>query len=138
MASTFCAEADSNALSISSATAKSRTITSSANAGPALFDASTWRLRAGFAECRIRATRFAVGRHSRTSASRGWLCIRDMVDTLRSLGWTAGQTAQIDVRWMGDDVERGKGYAAELIALAPDVLFCSSSLATVLLFRSSV
>jgi putative ABC transport system substrate-binding protein len=57
---------------------------------------------------------------------------------LNTLGWTAGQTAQIDVRWMGDDLERGKGYAAELIALAPDVLFCSSSLATVLLFGSSV
>ena len=59
----------------------------------------------------------------------GQVALAAFLNTLRSFGWTAGQTAQIDdVRWMGDDVERGKGYAAELIALAPDVLFCSSSL----------
>ena len=69
----------------------------------------------------------------------GQVALAAFLNTLRSFGWTAGQTAQIDdVRWMGDDVERGKGYAAELIALAPDVRFCSSSLATVLLFGSSV
>ena len=58
----------------------------------------------------------------------GQAALAAFLNTLRSFGWTAGQTAQIDVCWMGDDVERGKGYAAELIALAPDVLFCSSSL----------
>jgi putative tryptophan/tyrosine transport system substrate-binding protein len=45
--------------------------------------------------------------------------------TLQGLGWTEGRNARIEVRWMGTELDRGKGYAAELVALAPEVIFCA-------------
>jgi putative ABC transport system substrate-binding protein len=46
---------------------------------------------------------------------------------LQQLGWTDGGNVRIDVRWPGSDLERGRKYAAELIALAPDVVLASTS-----------
>jgi putative ABC transport system substrate-binding protein len=43
--------------------------------------------------------------------------------TLRILGWTAGQNIQIDVRWAGDDAARAEAYASELVRTKPDVIF---------------
>src|SRR5271166_1913720 len=42
---------------------------------------------------------------------------------LQELGWTEGRTIRIDVRWGGGDVARTRAYAAELVALKPDVIF---------------
>jgi putative ABC transport system substrate-binding protein len=41
---------------------------------------------------------------------------------LQKLGWTAGGNLRIDYRWAGDDPAHLRPYAAELVALAPDVL----------------
>jgi ABC-type uncharacterized transport system substrate-binding protein len=41
---------------------------------------------------------------------------------LGELGWKVGRNLQIDYRWGGDDVGRFPTYAAELIALAPEVI----------------
>ena len=41
---------------------------------------------------------------------------------LAELGWTAGRNLQIDYRWGGGDPVRYHRYAAELVALAPDVI----------------
>ena len=40
---------------------------------------------------------------------------------LEPLGWSDGRNVRIDVRWGEDDVERERKYAAELVALSPDV-----------------
>jgi len=48
------------------------------------------------------------------------------VEALRDLGWIAGRNVQIDTRWGGGDAERYRGYAAELVALAPDVILGAS------------
>jgi putative ABC transport system substrate-binding protein len=45
---------------------------------------------------------------------------------LRQLGWTIGQNVQIDYRFAGGDAERIPTYAAELVALAPDVILCGT------------
>jgi putative ABC transport system substrate-binding protein len=45
------------------------------------------------------------------------------------LGWTEGRNVRIEVRWAGVNFERGKDYAAELIALAPDVILCATNYA---------
>ena len=60
----------------------------------------------------------------------GQIALAAFLNTLQGLGWTTGGNAQIEVRWMGDDLEHGKTYAAELVALEPDVIFVSSSAAT--------
>src|SRR5262249_25075597 len=50
------------------------------------------------------------------------------VTALQQAGWTGGRNARIEVRWAGpipDDVRR---YAAELVALRPDVVLAYGSL----------
>ena len=41
---------------------------------------------------------------------------------LAQLGWRDGRNVQIDIRWAGADMERIRAYAAELVALTPDVI----------------
>jgi putative ABC transport system substrate-binding protein len=41
---------------------------------------------------------------------------------LALLGWTIGRNVRIDTRWTGDNVEDARKFAAELAALAPDVI----------------
>jgi putative tryptophan/tyrosine transport system substrate-binding protein len=47
------------------------------------------------------------------------------VEGLQQLGWTDGRNVRIDVRWSAGDADRGRKYAAELVALAPDVILAS-------------
>jgi len=47
------------------------------------------------------------------------------VQTLQELGWTDGRNVRIDTRWVAGDAERFRRYAAELVALAPDVILAS-------------
>jgi len=44
---------------------------------------------------------------------------------LQELGWTDGRNARIDIRWGGADVDRYRRSAAELAALAPDVILAN-------------
>jgi putative ABC transport system substrate-binding protein len=44
---------------------------------------------------------------------------------LQELGWTVGRNMQIDFRWTTDDASRMR-YAAELVALGPEVILASS------------
>ena len=41
---------------------------------------------------------------------------------LQQLGWTDGRNVRIDTRWGAGDADRTRRYAAELVALAPDVI----------------
>jgi putative tryptophan/tyrosine transport system substrate-binding protein len=43
------------------------------------------------------------------------------------LGWADGRNVRIDYRWSAGDAERGRRYAAELLALAPDVILAGGS-----------
>jgi putative ABC transport system substrate-binding protein len=47
---------------------------------------------------------------------------------LQQLGWTEGRNVRIDTRWGADDVDRERGYAAELVALTPDIVLASGTL----------
>ena len=46
---------------------------------------------------------------------------------LAQLGWTVGRNVQIDYRWGAGDLDDTRKYAAELVALAPDVIFTVGS-----------
>jgi putative tryptophan/tyrosine transport system substrate-binding protein len=53
--------------------------------------------------------------------------VRAIVDGLQQLGWADGRNVRIDIRWTaGNPADAGK-YAAELVALTPDVIFASVS-----------
>jgi putative ABC transport system substrate-binding protein len=47
--------------------------------------------------------------------------------SLQQLGWTVGRNLQVDIRWGASDAERIRGYAAELLALGPDVILVNGS-----------
>jgi putative tryptophan/tyrosine transport system substrate-binding protein len=46
---------------------------------------------------------------------------------LRELGWTDGRNVRVDYRWAAAEADRFRTYAAELVALAPDVILAASS-----------
>ncbi len=46
---------------------------------------------------------------------------------LQEAGWAVGRNLRIDIRWAAGDVERNRKLAEELVALAPDVIFVSTS-----------
>ena len=48
--------------------------------------------------------------------------------TLEQLGWTVGRDLKIETRQIGGDLDSLRRYAAELVALAPDVIFGIGSL----------
>jgi putative tryptophan/tyrosine transport system substrate-binding protein len=47
------------------------------------------------------------------------------VQALQELGWTDGRNVRLDTRWAAGDAERFRKYAAELVAVAPDVILAS-------------
>jgi putative ABC transport system substrate-binding protein len=47
------------------------------------------------------------------------------VQGLQELGWTDGRNIRIDSRWSAGDTDRMRRHAAELVALAPDVILAS-------------
>src|SRR5260370_39513965 len=48
---------------------------------------------------------------------------------LQQAGWTLGQNLRLDYRWGDGKAETMRKYAAELAALAPDVILANSSAA---------
>ena len=56
---------------------------------------------------------------------------------LHQLGWTEGRNVRIDIRWGGGEAERNRALAAELVALAPDVILSASSAAVAPLLQQT-
>jgi putative ABC transport system substrate-binding protein len=56
---------------------------------------------------------------------------------LAGFGWTNGRNVRMDVRWAGDDINRMRALAQELIGLQPDIILTSSTPATVALKRNT-
>jgi len=48
------------------------------------------------------------------------------VQGLQQLGWTEGSNVRIDTRWGAGSADRFRTYAAELVALKPDVVFATA------------
>jgi putative ABC transport system substrate-binding protein len=48
---------------------------------------------------------------------------------LQDLGWTDRRNVQIDTRWGGGDADRLRKFAAELVALTPDVILTAGAVA---------
>ena len=54
----------------------------------------------------------------------------------QALGWTDGRNVRIDVRWSAGDAQRARKYAAEIVALSPDVIMTNGSIPAGLLSRA--
>jgi putative tryptophan/tyrosine transport system substrate-binding protein len=57
---------------------------------------------------------------------------------LQQLGWTDGRNVRIDYRWGAIDADRSRRYAAELVALAPDVILAVGGPAVAALQQGAV
>jgi putative ABC transport system substrate-binding protein len=56
---------------------------------------------------------------------------------LGELGWTVGRNVMIEYRWGGADTERIRTSAAELVALAPQVILANTSQAVTILLQAT-
>jgi hypothetical protein len=46
---------------------------------------------------------------------------------MQQLGWIIGRNMRIDTRWASGNADNARKYAAELVALAPDVILAAGS-----------
>jgi putative tryptophan/tyrosine transport system substrate-binding protein len=53
--------------------------------------------------------------------------IRAFMQELDKSGWIEGGNLHTEIRWAGENAERYREYAKELIAFKPDVLLASAS-----------
>jgi putative ABC transport system substrate-binding protein len=60
-----------------------------------------------------------------------------LLQGLQQLGWTVGQNVQIDYRWGAGNADLMRKHAAELAALAPDVILAHSSAAVAPLLEAT-
>ena len=56
---------------------------------------------------------------------------------LADLGWTVGRNVQMELRWYGDNINRLRALAQELVGVQPDIILTNSTPATVAVQRET-
>jgi putative ABC transport system substrate-binding protein len=56
---------------------------------------------------------------------------------LANLGWSEGRNVRMDLRWAGDDINRIRALAQELVGLQPDIIVTGGTPATVAVQRGT-
>jgi putative ABC transport system substrate-binding protein len=67
----------------------------------------------------------------------GQVRITAFAQGLQEAGWTIGRNVRIDYRWGAGDADRVRQYAAELVALAPDVILAATSVSVAALQQAT-
>jgi putative tryptophan/tyrosine transport system substrate-binding protein len=88
--------------------------------------AVTWPFGAG-AQQGERMRRVGVLTPFAADDAEGHARLTAFAQGLQQLGWTVGQNIRIDYRWGDDKADTMRKYAAELVALAPEVILANSS-----------
>ena len=88
--------------------------------------AAAWPLAAG-AQQGERMRRVGVLTNLASDDSEAQVRNTAFAHALAQLGWVVGQNLQIEHRWAAGDAERIRTYAAELIALTPDVMLATGA-----------
>jgi len=84
--------------------------------------AATWPLAASAQE---RMRRVGVLFHGASDDPENKARLTAFLQGMQQLGWSEGQKVRIDTRWAGHDSDIIRRYAAELVAVAPDVILAS-------------
>ena len=79
--------------------------------------------------------RIGVLMNRAASDPQGQARVATFKETMRQRGWSEGRNVQIDVRWGEDDFELEQKNAAQLVTLAPDIIFASGTLSVAALRR---
>jgi len=88
--------------------------------------AAAWPLAAR-AQQAERMRRIAVLMNGAAKDAEGQARLAALLRGLQDLGWTDGRNVRIDIRWSAADSDRRRRYAAELVALAPDIIVADTS-----------
>jgi putative ABC transport system substrate-binding protein len=88
--------------------------------------APIWPLAAG-AQPTNQIRHLAMYLANREDDPQGRVRVAAFQQALADLGWIEGRNLQIEWRWTGGDIVRIREYAAELVRLAPDVIFAQST-----------
>jgi putative tryptophan/tyrosine transport system substrate-binding protein len=88
--------------------------------------AATWPLAAG-AQQGERMRRIGVLMSGKPTDATYQMQLKAFVEALQKLSWSDGQNVRIDTRWSAAEDELARFYAAELIALAPEVILVGST-----------
>src|SRR6516165_3979699 len=59
------------------------------------------------------------------------------IHALAGLGWADGRNVRMDLRWFGDDANRIRALAQELVGLQPDIIVTNGTPATVAIRRET-
>jgi putative ABC transport system substrate-binding protein len=88
--------------------------------------AAAWPLAAR-AQQAERVRRIGVLMSIAADDTESWARMGAFMRGLQQFGWVDGRNVRIDTRWSAGNAELDRKYAAELVALAPDLLLASSS-----------
>jgi ABC-type uncharacterized transport system substrate-binding protein len=88
--------------------------------------AVVWPL-AAYAQQSDRVRRIGVLQAVGANDPEGPIRMAGFLQGLQQLGWADGRNVRIDVRWASGDADLYRKYAAELIALSPDVILATAS-----------
>jgi putative ABC transport system substrate-binding protein len=97
--------------------------------------AAAWPLAARAQRDRVRRVGVLMSTGERDPETQ--LRIGAFREGLQKFGWAEGRNLQIDYRWGGGSIARTRTYAAELVALKPDVIFGAPAAAAAALHRET-
>jgi len=95
---------------------------------------AAWPLAAG-AQQAERMRRIGVIMSNAPDDPEGQARVVTFLQGLQQSGWTDGRNVRIDYRWAAGDADRFHRYAAELVAITPDVILATGSAAVAQLLQ---
>jgi putative ABC transport system substrate-binding protein len=101
-----------------------------------LAGAAAWPFAAR-AQQRERMRRIGVIHTSAADDQHGQARNTAFLQALAQSGWIEGRNVSIDIRWSAADAERIRRYAAEVVALAPDVIMATGSIVVAPLLQAT-
>jgi ABC-type uncharacterized transport system substrate-binding protein len=98
--------------------------------------AAAWPLAAQAQQAdRMRHVGVLMGANEDDPQRKGWLTA--FTQGLSELGWTDGRNLRMNVRWAGENIDRMRMFAKELVDLQPDVIFSLATPATAAVQRQT-
>jgi putative ABC transport system substrate-binding protein len=82
---------------------------------------------ATFAQQAERIRRIAILMNRAANDPEGQSRLATIKQAMEQLGWSEGRNLQIDIRWGEDEIDLERKYAAELVALSPDLILAAGT-----------
>ena len=84
---------------------------------------------------RVRRIGVLMGRDENDSVAKTY--VSAFTQALAGLGWTEGRNVRMDLWWAGDDIDRIRALAHELVGLQPDIIVTAGAPATAAVQRET-